>query len=256
MLNIAHRGNSAVAPENTLAAFESAARGGAQMIETDIHVCASGEIVVIHDDDVATTTNGTGQVMKLPWAALKNLDAGSWFSPAFAQQRIPLLADLLEFYQHHPKLELLLEFKGDWPLVEVARAVAQVEGAQLRERTILESFSVITMTNLAEIAPGFRRGLLVDDFPSGTPPEQRSRELVEKIIEARRLGVHFLNPSVELVKAHPELVARSHQAKLEVHVWTADHPADFAHLSALRVDGICTNRPGFLAGWLAGRQPS
>ena len=78
---IAHRGNSAVAPQNTLAAFEAAWRAGAGSIELDVQLTADGEVVVIHDDTVDATTDGTGALAGLSLADVRALDAGSWFSP-------------------------------------------------------------------------------------------------------------------------------------------------------------------------------
>ena len=276
---IAHRGNSAVAPENTMAAFEAAVRSGADCIETDIHLCASGEIVIIHDDDVAATSNGSGRVSILTLAELKSLDFGSWFSPAYAGQRIPTLDELVGFYLANPKLRLLLEFKGDWSAEAVDKAITILDAAGLRPRTILESFSEATMAALAEVAPHYQRGLLVEDetvtsggVPAGPDsvverptaageggdgePLSAASEAFEPqrdIEKASALGASYLNPSVALVRAHPDLVEKCHAAGLLVQVWTADSVADFTLLASAGVEGICTNRPEFLAGWLAGQ---
>lgn len=93
---VAHRGASAVAPENTLAAFEAAARLGARWVEFDVMLCGDGTPVVIHDEELGRTTDGTGWVADTPLAALKRLDAGRWFAPEFAGQRIPTLAETLD----------------------------------------------------------------------------------------------------------------------------------------------------------------
>ena len=81
---LAHRGYSAKAPENTMAAFELALAVGADGIELDVHMTRDGEIVVIHDDTLDRTTNGKGPVSDQTMAELRELDAGSWFSPEFA----------------------------------------------------------------------------------------------------------------------------------------------------------------------------
>ncbi|WP_448630747.1 glycerophosphodiester phosphodiesterase [Cellulomonas soli] len=78
---IAHRGNSAVAPQNTIPAFEAAWRAGADMIELDVQLTADGAVVVIHDDDLDETTDGTGPLREHTLAQVRALDAGSWFSP-------------------------------------------------------------------------------------------------------------------------------------------------------------------------------
>jgi len=95
-LDIAHRGASTAAPPNTLAAFEKAIELGADGIEFDVHLSADGVPVVIHDFTVNGTTNGSGRVASLTLVQLKQLDAGSYFDPAFAGERIPTLAEVLE----------------------------------------------------------------------------------------------------------------------------------------------------------------
>ena len=92
----AHRGSKANAPENTLAAFELAITHKADAIELDVKLCADGQVVVIHDSTVDRTTDGTGQVRKLSLAALKELDAGSYFDIAFRGEAIPTLEEVLE----------------------------------------------------------------------------------------------------------------------------------------------------------------
>jgi glycerophosphoryl diester phosphodiesterase len=91
----AHRGASQDAPENTLAAFALALEAGADMVEFDVHVTSDGEIVVIHDEKLDRTTDGTGEVYRTPLAALRELDAGSWFSAAYKGERVPTLDETL-----------------------------------------------------------------------------------------------------------------------------------------------------------------
>ncbi len=93
---IAHRGASSYAPENTLAAFDLAIRMGVNHIELDVHSTGDGHVVVIHDDTVDRTTNGSGLVGSHKLAALQVLDAGSWFGDKFAEERIPTLGEVLE----------------------------------------------------------------------------------------------------------------------------------------------------------------
>src|SRR5512136_697214 len=96
LLNIAHRGASAAAPQNTLAAFRKAVELGADGVELDVQLSADGAVVVIHDFTVDKTTDGTGRVAAKTLAELKALDAGSRFSPQFAGERIPTLAEVFE----------------------------------------------------------------------------------------------------------------------------------------------------------------
>lgn len=93
---LAHRGASAIAPENTLAALRLASELGATWVEFDVTLSADDEVVVIHDYTVNRTTDGSGCVRRLRWKQLRYLDAGSWFSPCFAGEKIPSLAEWIE----------------------------------------------------------------------------------------------------------------------------------------------------------------
>ena len=92
----AHRGSSVHAPENTLSAFKLAISHHADAIELDAKLCATGEVVVIHDQSVDRTTNGSGKVLELPLTALRELDAGSWFGTDFQGEGIPTLDEVFE----------------------------------------------------------------------------------------------------------------------------------------------------------------
>ena len=249
-LVIAHRGYKEVSPENTMAAFESAVKAGADMIETDIHVCKSGEIVIMHDDNVAATSNGHGNISEMTLAELKQLDVGGWFGDAYAGQRIATLSELVDFYQKYPNLKLLLEFKGEWDPAHCEMAISQLNAGKLKSRTVLESFDTKTMANLRDAAPDYDRGLLIE-YPDPNYPVANTPTAETLMTEVKELGVMCLNPSVRIMRDMPQLVAQCHQAGLQVMVWTADQPEDFQLLTDLGVEAICTNRPAFLKGWLA-----
>src|SRR5881394_1100240 len=93
---IAHRGGRKWAPENTLAAFRKSVEAGCDAVELDIHRCATGELIVIHDDDLQRTTNGGGLVKDATFAELKRLSAGEWFSPEFKSEKLPTLQEVLD----------------------------------------------------------------------------------------------------------------------------------------------------------------
>ena len=132
-LVVAHRGNSSVAPENTLAALESAWRVGADVIEIDLQLTADGVAVVIHDETVDRTTDGAGRVDQLTGAQVADLDAGSWFADHFGGQRVPTVQDLLGFFVAHPGICLLAELKGTWRAADVRHVTEAIDLAgQLR----------------------------------------------------------------------------------------------------------------------------
>ncbi len=106
MVIVAHRGASAVAPENTMSAFLRAIEAGADAIEFDVQASSDGQLVVIHDSTIDRTTDGTGAVFETDGATIAGLDAGSWFSPDHAGERVPTLADVLDLDDLGFELEL------------------------------------------------------------------------------------------------------------------------------------------------------
>lgn len=239
---IAHRGNSSVAPQNTLAAFEAAWRSGADAIEVDVHRTRDGRVVVIHDDSVDATTDGTGRVADLDADRLRALDAGSWFSPAYAGQRVPTFEEVLGFLVARPGVDLLLEVKGSWSVEDVRHLTGPVLAAGLGDRVVVQSFWPETVAALAVAAPTVSRGLLVMGLTD---------DLVERCLD---LGVSACNPHGRLLVQHPDLLRRLHATGLEVMVWTLDEPEEWAAATAAGVDAIITDRPDRLAGWLASQR--
>lgn len=237
---IAHRGNSRVAPQNTLAAFEAAWRAGADAFEIDIQPLADGTAAVIHDDTVDATTDGSGRVDGFDEAGLARLDAGSWFSPAFAGQRVPLLTDVLDFMRARAGIDLLLEVKGDWNAEAMDAVLTRIRQAGLTGRVRVQSFSVPTLTWALELAPDLRRELLVDDLP-------------DDFDGALALGAGGINPKGSALAQDPGFVARARSAGLRVSTWTLDEPEQWRLAIEAGVSGIITNRPEMLAGYVAGR---
>ena len=236
---IAHRGNSSVAPENTMAAFESAWRAGADVIELDIQLSSDGRAVVIHNDTVEETTDGSGPVSSRTAAQLAAFDAGSWFSEAYAGQRIPLLTEVLAWMGPRPPLELLLEFKGHWDAAPIDAVVRDIEAAELVERTVMQSFSVPTVHALADVAPDIRRGLLINTFDAST------FSLTAQVRAAQ------CNPSGQLLLDQPDLLDRIRERGMQAMVWTVNEPEHWAALIRSGADGIITDRPDALRGFLA-----
>ncbi|WP_420111130.1 glycerophosphodiester phosphodiesterase [Pseudactinotalea sp.] len=241
-LVIAHRGNTSTAPPNTMPAVEGAWRVGADALEIDVRLSGDGHAVVIHDDTVDATTDGTGPVAGLAAEAIARLDAGSWFSPVFRGHRVPLLSQVLEHVSTHAGTDLLLELKGDWAVHDAATVVAQLAQAGVTERTIVQSFWPGTLEAMREVAPGVRTGLLVS---------HRAGEPEDLVATCARLGVMACNPPYAQLEREPELVARWQDAGLQVMVWTLNEPAQWAHAVELEVDAIITDRPDRLLGWLS-----
>lgn len=241
MLVVAHRGNSSVAPENTLAAFEAACRAGADAIELDVRRTSDGVDVVLHDRDVASTTDGRGPVDDLAVDQLGALDAGARFGAAYAGQRVPLLAEALALVAEHPGVGLMVELKGVWTAEDAAPVARALEAVDLAGRSLVKSFRRRTVAAVRDAAPELDRGLLVELW---TPDVLHACE---------SLGVRACNPALRILHRRPGVVGRLHDAGLETYPWTLDDPEDWELATSLGVDGIITNRPDRLRGWLEGR---
>jgi glycerophosphoryl diester phosphodiesterase len=240
-LVIAHRGNSSVAPENTLVAFEAAWRAGADLIEVDLQLSRDGVAVVIHNDTVDATTDGAGRVDDLDADEMRRLDAGSWFSSWYRGARVPTAAELFDFLAKRPGLGLLAEFKGTWQPEAARQVTEEIEAAGLGDRVIVQSFGTETVAALRDVAPELPRGLLVADLPE------------DLVAVCRELRVMACNPAGTLLLDEPDLVDALHGEGLRVMPWTLDEPAHWAAAVAAGVDAIITDRPDRLRGWLAGR---
>lgn len=242
MVNIAHRGNSAHAPENTLAAFASAAAAGAGMIETDLQLCADGTVVLIHDDTLDRTGGRKDRVAELTGSELQRTDAGSWFSPEYARERVPLLEDLVDFAAGHAQMRWLLEFKGEWTPGQVAGAAEILRNAGMAERCVLQGFSSRTVRSLQASAPEMERGLLILMPPA--PGEEEP--LLEFLAET---GTHYCNPHGGILRTAPQLVSALQAEDVKVFTWTLNEPDQWEAAAAAGVDGIITDRPAELAVW-------
>jgi len=234
-LDIAHRGASTAAPPNTLAAFEKAIELGADGIEFDVHLSADGVPVVIHDFTVNGTTNGSGRVASLTLVQLKQLDAGSYFDPAFAGERIPTLAEVLEAVGS--RLLLNIELKStslrDNGLEQAV--IAQVEQHDLGSHVLLSSFNPFSLRRAKEIAPHIPVGLL---YAADLPLPLRRAWLASLVSHEAR------HPEHTMVNAHYVTWAR--RRGYRVNTWTVDEPDEMRRLIGLGVDSIITNIPDTL----------
>ena len=234
----AHRGGSSASPENTAASDEVARRARAEWIENDVQPTKDGVPVILHDDTVDRTTDGTGAVRSLTAAQVAALDAGSWFAPAFTGQRVPTLAAQLDGLKTRGG-NLLLEVKGAHTRDSVARIVSEVRSRGMSSRVFVQSFEPEHLRWMRELAPELPLGLL------------RSTLDPDPVAIAKDLGLSAYNPSDAAFQARPGIIAGLHAAGVAVNVWTVDDAARWTSLEKAGVDGIITNRSAELAGWNA-----
>jgi glycerophosphoryl diester phosphodiesterase len=243
-----HRGACGECPENTLASFERALAQGADVLETDVQRTRDGEVVILHDADVARTTDGAGDVAELSWAEVARLDAGHGFvdaagAAAFRGRgcRIPRLAEALARF---PGVRLNVELKRcDAGLV--AAVLDLLRSAGREELTLLAAERDDTMQLLREAAAargsrvaigasvgdvlGFVRAALEGGQPPAGPM-------------ALQIPAEFLGRPL----VTPELVSFAHAHGVQVHVWTINDEAEMRRLIDLDVDGVMSDFPGRL----------
>ncbi|HEX6289204.1 MAG TPA: glycerophosphodiester phosphodiesterase family protein [Herpetosiphonaceae bacterium] len=226
---IAHRGASADAPENTLAAFELAYRQGAQMIEFDVRPTADGAIVVFHDDTTARWNGRSDAVAALTLAAMQQIDLRG--------ERAPTLDEVCDWARATGML-LNVEIKVAGIEAAVARTI-QAHG--IDEQVIISSFALGALQTMRIVAPDLARGVLTD--ADATPPGAASLWPLEPL---RSLEARAWHPSRQLPQLE-QLIPPIREAGYAVNVWTVDDPAVMRQLLGLRVEGIMTNRPALLA---------
>ena len=228
----AHRGASAHAPENTLAAFELAFTQQADAIELDVKLSADEQVVVIHDPTVDRTTNGKGRVQDLALAELKRLDCGSFFSGNYAAEKIPTLEEVFESVGKRIFINIeLTNYKT--PRDNLSEVVCMlVKKHQMQKRIIFSSFHASNLSKARSYLPDVPRGLLAMDGLQG--------------VWARSFGFTFgkydaLHPNLKDITQQE--INRVHRLKRRVHVWTVNEEQHMRRLFNWGVDGIFTDDP-------------
>jgi glycerophosphoryl diester phosphodiesterase len=236
-LVVAHRGASAAAPENTVPAFEAAARAGADVVELDVRLSRDGVPVVCHDPDVSATTDGGGQVHTLSVAELKRLDAGAGGPRA----EIPTLEEALEAIGR-AGLGVDLEIKNipgepafDSPDEGVLKATLKaLDRVGFTRPVLVSSFNWITIEACRRVAPDLATGFL-------TVAAVDPRAALDY---ARQNGHRFVLPHVAaVVEAGRPLVREAHREGLRVGTWTVDDEASLERLFGWDVDAVASNDP-------------
>lgn len=229
-LIFAHRGASAHAPENTIAAFDLALAQGADAVELDVKLSSDGYVIVHHDDTVNRTTNGQGRIKDLSLAELKKLDAGGSFSEKFTGEKIPTLEDVFEAVGKRTFINVELTNYKTRRDALVETVCMLVKKHQMQKRVIFSSFFASNLSKARSYLPEVPRGLLALHGFLGA--------------WARSFGFVF----GKYQALHPHLndmtqqeVARVHRLNRRIHVWTVNKEEDMRRLFDWGVDGIFTD---------------
>nr|WP_138416820.1 glycerophosphodiester phosphodiesterase [Aquibacillus sediminis] len=226
----AHRGASKYAPENTMPAFNLAYQMGAEGIETDVQLTKDDIPVLIHDENVRRTSNGTGFVQDYTLRELQQLDAGTWFSKQFKDTRIPSLEEFLRWAKTKKlliNLELknnVLEYKGMEKIVN-----QYVNFFHLSDSTIITSFNSDSVMKYNTINCSISTGLLTS---------QKSKDLPSY---AKDLGADSLHIKYRLLNR--KLVRQCQQHNINLRVYTVNQPSQMTRCMKLGCDGIITDVP-------------
>lgn len=229
---IAHRGDKTRCPENTMASFEAAIRAGAWMIELDIALSRDRQLVVIHDDTVDRTTNGTGTVCDLTLADLKSLDAGSWFDSRFNRERIPTLEEVLKMVDRQALVNIEIKksaFEDAAPEDAIEKQLMRlIADLDLANHVLISSFETRLLERIAASAPGLALGAI-----SLEPADEAAVKNLEK------LGCYSWHGWCETMTG--DQIELMHSAGFKVFSFTVNEPDVFERLVKAGVDGVFTD---------------
>lgn len=238
LTNIAHRGASAYAPENTMAAFTKGVEMGADYLEFDVQMSKDGIPIIIHDTTLDRTTNGTGKVSDFTLKELKSLDAGSWFDEGFAGETIPTLNEVLVAFGG--KINILIELKYPelHPGIEKKVANALKANNLIKSNSIeiiIQSFNHESIKKSKELLPEIPHGVLVS---------RDWRKITIQQLEEFATYADYFNPSFNMVTA--ELVELVHLTNMSMYAYTVRNQSEAGRLYSLGVDGIITDFPDYV----------
>lgn len=224
---IAHRGFSYLGPENTLSAYSQAVRLGCTSLECDVQISSDGVPVVIHDDTVDRTTDGTGNVKDKTWAALAALDASDGFA-SLVPARVPSFAQFLAFARGRAKM-IYPEIKGYRTQADIDLMMTAVSSAGMRAMTVWQSFVISDIQYVRARDKAVGVGFLGSD--------------ISELPALSRLGgpVFYLLNSATLL-ANPSWVNSCRSEGVDIGVWTVDSGNDFQLLIDIGITRIMSNR--------------
>lgn len=237
----AHRGAKAVAPENTLPAFQRALAMGVAGIELDIHCSKDGKLMVIHDEALERTTNGSGKVGAYTAVELAKLDAGSHFSPAFAGVGVPTLDEVFDLVGNHCRVNV--EIKSDDPNGgnQAEPLIALIAARNLYDQVIVSSFNPPSLIKMRALAPQIQLGLL---YYLPLPAFLRQAWFTP-IIQPEAL-----HPYHRLINT--DLMTWARERNCAVNTWTVNDVAEARRLAELGVDVIMSDVPDEIMAGLQG----
>ena len=231
---IAHRGDRERFPENTIASFQSVIDKGADAIELDIHFSKDGKLVVHHDYSLGTTNNGEGLIFEKDSKYIKSLDAGTWFSDKFSDEKIPFLEEIFELFGD--KISYEIELKG-YTLEFLETAIAMVKEYELLNHVEFTSPHLQVLSRVKELEQSAKIGIFIQEYPSWILPK-----LGEEIIKGTAILGRFNVVHCPLSILSKEFVDQLHDLNLKVHAANCDTEETIKKAIELGVDQFSTNK--------------
>lgn len=257
-LIIGHRGASAVAPENTLAAFARAMRDGADGIEFDVRLARDGVAIVIHDATLQRTGLVSSRVSELSSEQLSRIDVGTWFArqtrsfsapslAEFSNERLPTLQQVFDLFNGNQGL-LYLEMKSEPKEGRrlVSEVVRSIQDNSSRERVVVESFDLSLIELVKTIDPNIRTAALFE------PRLSRPASLVRAKLPARAMASGADEIALHYTLASKLAIEKAKQLGLSVVVWTVDDPEWVPKAETLGIKALITNNPAALVDYRRG----
>lgn len=220
----AHRGHARAAPENTLAAIERAITSGADYAEIDVQATADGVVVLAHDRDLKRVAGASHRIDDLTFDEIRQFDVGSWFDPAFANERVPTLREVIELARGRIRLNIELKFYGsERQLADVVAALVRDE--KFEDQCLVTSLAYDGLVAARRENPRLRVGLIV----------------AHALGDVSRLDVDALSVRADFLS--DELLSAARRLGREVHVWTVNDPRQMAAEMKRGVDNLITSDP-------------
>jgi len=237
---IGHRGYPAKYPENTLASFQGAIDAGASMIELDVMLSADRKPVVIHDETLERTTNGHGAVAQRALAELKQLDAGSWYHPRFAGQRLPELGEVLDLVNRRIYINIEIKssaYESQHPADAIeAQVVELLRQKQLVDNAMISSFNAAVLEQVASMQDAPIIAFISDKAADG-----------HTVAMCSRLNTFSWHPDQAVVTRGQ--VREMHAAGIKVFPYSVNTLADCEKMVNMEVDGVITDDPELAGTW-------
>ena len=227
-IDLAHRGASAYAPENTLASFYKGIELGANGIETDLQKTKDGVIFLFHDDKLDNKTDAKGYPSEYTWVELKQLDAGSWFSPKYKGERLVSFEDFLHYFGDK-ELIFAIELKVPFIEKEVKEILELIDYYEIRAKVTITSFIFENLVVTRKVDKDIKIGYLLKNID------------VDNIKQLKSINAQQICPFAELLTLQDVLLAKQHG--LQVRAWGIKNTEVMKHALDCGVDGMTLDFP-------------